>query len=1264
MSLFGWGRAPAETTKKETPPPKKSQGEKTNTGNYDQFVAVTGSSVRVAKAFVDHFEGNTNAAVSSFFDNPKPAWLSTASEKASSSADSSKGSSFSFMASTESPITATNDRENYGAEDGNMSGFGFMSGGGGEGDAVNPVGDTTEGGGASSGSGFNFIGGAGGGSGVEEEDGGEKETPLAKGHNGNVIMMGRPKVRSSQKDRKNAKMAQLVPESMMYSGESKPLNLNFKARKKRPKKKKKRGLGWASRSPASKTSEAAKPDDDGVADLPAASNASSSSSSSSSTSMLAGLTIHNKSDTTSPSKETKNGHVAGTPTVFEGTEEGADEDGFNDDNGGLGLLSGLSIRRQSSDSSSGNIETAKRNGDDESNPLREALERGEISESEYDHLVKVEERAKGLEERSATNDSSSFSRGAPPPIPTDVGRPKDTDDRGAEVPVPKDEGHEKNDDEPMDYEDMMKMMDVRVDDDDDDDDGSPGDDPVDTKSRKTDVSAANYVSSEDPSPTSENSFRQKTQHFREASRRLNDRLAATDNETEELQNRQRDILESIEQVKAKLRSAEEEQNSACEREDFDAAEQLNISIESKKETLRDLEKQSCETVEGLRVLVQKKHAIFIERQVQVESFLGAVDKFSETQSETLSATRSRAEEDAAADDAKLAASEARLSITEKQYENHVKSHREDKEQIENSISERVGEFEEQRKAASEKCVELEDELQRLRAVVVEKEVALAEHKSVASRTSAQISAIRKQFEQTLRRLESREAELEAERRDCEEEKAKQSELREQLDRKRKLLEQQMVDHRLSMQSAKFSKDIVALLRGGLGSLKCHDANWKEERAAKKRALESLRGNLRHGQEDLERVSSQRVLLETQIASAKAEVAEIGRQLPALEREKKLHAAKRRFREAGNAAKQIKKLKAELVDAKGRAEECETSLSATVGIVKDETLRVDALRKEAEAFDSSLDDSLAEALENDVRLARRVLRSVRSLKSDVDSEGDGGTETTLDDSKTPHEIVRQQVLEVMRAEIATAICQLTIVGRRRGALGVNDVWTVEDVDDDDDAVDDDAMSTKRNEDADVESIDDKEEDDKNVPSPPSKDTIDEDDCNNLEDALREDKVVESVEDDVLRIDPSRVENVVNVLSTCRDELAAKEKRVEEAVEAEDYDLAADLESQMSELKSKIEYDRALLDTWAVRLQDRVRELEAMIDEATEAEDYETAATCDDEMTQVRKLLRLVTGKDAAAEEGKTGVDCDALNAVGGEDDEENEMTKEGGGGGGD
>eukprot|EP00940_MAST-03C_sp_MAST-3C-sp2_P001781 g1781.t1 len=1162
MSLFGWG--------KPTPPKKDLPVKKeTTTSPYDQFRDVTGASEAVAKVFVDHFEGDANKAASSFYDNPNPPWLLSAtkkSTKAKSTAveDKSSGtaSSFSFMGTA-----APEDLETTDAEDdkGNTSGFGFI--GGTESPSVDAPTNSAEG---SSMSGFNFMSGS--------SIGDEK--------------MSRPKMTKTTPSRaSNANKIKLVPDSMIYSGEKKPLNLNFKSRKKRPKKKKKkRALGWGTRASSSKASS------DG------------SQTASSSKSMLAGLTIHtnegrdddavdregNGPDNIAPKKDA-------IPTAPRGIDVNDDIGDDGDDSDGMGLLSGLSIRRQSSDSlgeaaedTTGNVD---KNGDA---VLLEALKRGDITEKEYEHLSSVRRRADAVERDAGSSEltpPSAIKRGLPPPVPTTSATRDDGDDtkklaieRADNVSrddatdlndATKEDGGDDDDDndvggEQMDYEAMMAMM---GDDGVDDDVDTPA--PIPVSSKKTSKLQETVLS------------------FRNVSAALNERLSSTDKQTEDLQRQQREILVRIESVDEELKDAEEKQNLASEREDFDAAERLNETIEKKKAERRRLESRESEIVETLRDLVQKKHAIFIERQKEIDSFLERVASVSEADAAALANKSKVADEEAAADDAKLAASEARLKITTEQYENHVKSHREDKEQIENSINERIGKFDETRKEATEKCRALEKELVDLRAVVAEKERALSEHKAVASRTSAQISAIRQQFEQTLRRLESREKELEAERRDCEEEQGKQAELRKLIERKRDTLKREISMHDRSVRSSEVSRRLIALLQDGLSALKCHDASWKETTMSKKQSVEKLETTMRAVEARASELTARQTLLETQISSAEAEIAEISRQLPTLEREKKLHAASRRFREAGKAAKQIKTLEATLEDAKLRVRETETSLRAATSIAADQKAEADKLRVEVETAKKSLDETLIDALESDVRSARRVMLAVKTLgMSEVDADGEKkNIDIDCDEvcHSLPHEVVQREVLDVMRAEETTALCELTIIGRRRGDLTVMEQWSVSDDDENyDHAVVDgkvDMTSASKSVTSDAPLGDDDDENDV------SKNDEDDD--------------VTTDTDDIDTLNASVVRKLALDVRAQQDELASLESKIKLAVEAEDFDSAEDLENTMNALKLDVERNDTRMRAWFEGLESRVADLTKEIDAATENEDYEAAATLDEE-----------------------------------------------------
>ena len=461
----------------------------------------------MANAFLKHHENQLNKAVSAYLDDSSPSWLKT--ESASSS------SGFGFIEKEEEPSS---------------SGFGFIS---------SEKDETT-----TSSSSFGFI---------EKE---EENKGTGFGFIKNEKTFKKPKVAAAapKNEPNQSKKKSLVPESMMYKGGDGTLNLKF-GKKKRRKRKKKIGIGRGSTpvdaTPPPREEEPPEPEEKKQ------------------TSLLSGLTIHK------------------TPTRVQKETD----------------ISNL----------------------DASDPLVQALQRGDITRSEFDAIKR--KSVYTPDEIDHVSPDVPKQRKAPPPVPVPV----------VEKPVESVEEETKE---------LSATLDTLNDleDDEGDADFLQG---LTLRRQSSDSSTPPTTPTQDSNPV---------ESFTKASRETNERLLKLDTQTKSLIETLKSIKSELEEIEANQQKTRKLQNEALESEDYESAETFETNLQKFKTKSESLLKREQDSKRELTSLHSARQEIYESRIESIDSFLSSIESSRGDREAKLSTMRSQVD-----------ARTSRLEITKKQY---------------------------------------------------------------------------------------------------------------------------------------------------------------------------------------------------------------------------------------------------------------------------------------------------------------------------------------------------------------------------------------------------------------------------------------------------------------------------------------------------------------------------------------------------------------------------------------------------------------------
>jgi hypothetical protein len=447
--------------------------------------------------------------------------------------------------------------------------------------------------------------------------------------------------------------------------------------------------------------------------------------------------------------------------------------------------------------------------------------------------------------------------------------------------------------------------------------------------------------------------------------------------------------------------------------------------------------------------------------------------------------------------------------------------------------------------------EINEEIEELRRQLAEKEMKAAEVKMELHKYDETIEEIRGTFSRQLTRLVKKETASEESRKEWEVEEA--------------TYVQSRIEH-----EAEVTAHSEALVEHDNLISKIHEEALVADRLAMIIKSEVISNSENGGAPDEEVSNAQAEVLKCEAASDEAkqvlmaasatidslkdEIADIEVRLPILDAEKKQAASKRDFKAAGKASKTIKELML-------RKERCEEELS-------DEAVgKQESAQNELNSYQKILDEKKAILHEKErqgghkrmVQLVKKMFK-LEKLREEVCGVG----EENINDESV--KIVGGFVLD---SEIAALVSEGEELGNKFGAwqeimLEFAEADDANDNDDDDDDDDDDDIHIEDHMEEPMENNDSKDLDEAVEPS--EDEELASEITSNKDDVDDDDERQNNVENE-----ESNEENMVEAIKRCKTiltQIDGIDKEVEVAIEEEDYEVAADLDEKIQELKDEL------------------------------------------------------------------------------------------------
>ncbi|GMF24235.1 unnamed protein product [Phytophthora lilii] len=704
-------------------------------------------------------------------------------------------------------------------------------------------------------------------------------------------------------------------------------------------------------------------------------------------------------------------------------------------------------------------------------------------------------------------------------------------------------------------------------------------------------------------------------------------LTVKQNEEENrLLERKAQLANQLTQYEMDLRDVEAQQHHACEVEDFEKADALNATINSVRHcitlTESDVRKVDSEVV----AFVKAKEKAFANQLRSTRGTLRELEKFREDQeSERISVRNeyklyeSNQTEQLQFEAERIETEMHHVSVS---LENVVAEKSEIEATIEGQCS---SEFAIQAQLIEEKQA-VEEEVRELERKLKEKLERVQQIQSSIDTAQRDIDTVRGRYSRQLKRIADREegikktkAEVES---DGEHLEQQRHEFQEQL--KQYADDISIIGKRIG--AVKKEMRAASLLAN---VLEVQETRREQSMIRKKQQtaeLSSLNDAAAVAEQSFTMLSNQHEELEKSLSIHRNAIASAEAMIPRLEQEKKASAAQRNFKEAARISKDIKALEKDRSTAEEMVEVVEMELQDLKERIDKREVEFEEKKKELKEMEKHLELATLQELWKEAKHLRTALRKIEKCKSEGDAANDG-----ID--------FRSSAMLLVQAEYDACMLQVETLEKK---YDVSDPAKDEDMDDDDD--DDESIDGEENEGSEHVSV--------------SRSSL-------------TGKVIDIEGSDA---DAETLDDSSSALEEIAAQLVDLESQIEKATENEDYDLAARLDEKIETLKQRqqaieasvsqqasdgvggngssqdaaeesnsreysdeeeeeeteVEYahEEMVSPVNVVRSQDeltqsletiqmRVVMLEKQIELATENEDYDTAATYDEELQSLRE-----------------------------------------------
>ncbi|TMW59721.1 hypothetical protein Poli38472_004790 [Pythium oligandrum] len=672
------------------------------------------------------------------------------------------------------------------------------------------------------------------------------------------------------------------------------------------------------------------------------------------------------------------------------------------------------------------------------------------------------------------------------------------------------------------------------------------------------------------------------------------------------------LAKQLTQYEIDLRDIESQQQQACEVEDFEKADALNATINSIKHCITLTESDVRKVDSELSAFLKAKEKAFANQLRSTRGTLKELEKFREDQESERSALREEFQNYEVDETAQLQFEAERIETEMHHVSVNMNHLMEEKTEIETTIEDQCrAEVTLRDELLTEKSG-VEEEIRELERQLKLKLDKKAEIEESIQKAERDIDVVRNRYSRQLKRIAEREEGIYKTKREVEDDA-------ESLKEEKKLFTEKIQDYEARI--AGFGKRVTAVkkeMRAAVllaNVLEAQESRRDQTIVRKKQQaaeLSALADAAAIAEQSFVMLTKQHDELEKSLAIHRNAIASAESLIPRLEQEKKMAASQRNFKEAARISKDIKALEKDQATAEEMVEVVEMELQDLKERISKRETEFEEKKEEQKKVEKQLELNSLQELWKEAKFLRKSIRQIEKLKSEGLAAADG-----ID--------FRASALLLVQAEFDACMVQVDILEKK---------YDVSDPAQEEEEVEDDESDNE---------------------------SLDEETMGRLTDVGLQSTAADGDADG----------DAVNGDADASDGIAAKlaelEVLIEKATENEDYELAAKLDEKIETLKRRQQSVLALsardptigsagdvedededveeepvkaIETVAQTsvqveahndnghsaeeiedelrlLQARITMLEADIERATENEDYETAASLDEEMAQLRE-----------------------------------------------
>ena len=395
---------------------------------------------------------------------------------------------------------------------------------------------------------------------------------------------------------------------------------------------------------------------------------------------------------------------------------------------------------------------------------------------------------------------------------------------------------------------------------------------------------------------------------------------------------------------SKKEQAEAQQMAAVESEDFELADRMNTVMEQVESERLEYSRIAENIGRALQQLQEQQQSLvsqvtgyFTDIQQSLQSFLEKQDAFdSEGAVEKLKKFSEISQQ--------IATEEERLQQDLKHLERDANLVKAERQEVEDAISEQAGQFEKKRDEARVRVKEVENEMEELRQLLAAKQKEVAQLRTEAAGHDEAVLKVRIKFSRQLGRVQTKEMTIEDNRQEWEMEQRTVQEQKKAHDDQVEQHQNAMLERDALMDLLNTEVEMADTFQAIVGKEVGFDGGDDAAKGGQGTSDESLLQQGRLVECEAAVTEAREVLhaAEHSVSTLQNEKSTLEAKLPELEELKKSSAAKRDYRTAGKASKEIKESQSRLDDLDAEINQAKERQENALQVVQD---REEALASE-------------------------------------------------------------------------------------------------------------------------------------------------------------------------------------------------------------------------------------------------------------------------------------------------------------------------------